>query len=92
MGIKDMETIYDNEFFSLHKCRDGFWLYDMRAKMNLAMRAESEHEALIEAFEYNHRRLDKFEKENKKLKEAIKGFVVQFVDDEDNIDFDQGDD
>ena len=45
------EKILSNEFFNLHKCRDGYWLYDHAQNMNLAMRAETEHQAFIKAME-----------------------------------------
>lgn len=84
------EKILSNEFFNLHKCRDGYWLYDHAQGMNLAMRAETEHQAFTEAMEYYQERTQKLLSENKTMKSKLKSFVIQFInsDGEFECDFD----
>ena len=83
---------YANQFrvTDLHKCRDGYWLYDHAQSMNLAMRAETEHQAFTEAMEYYQERTQKLLSENKMMKSKLKSFVMQFInsDGEFECDFD----
>jgi hypothetical protein len=51
--------------------KNGFWLYAEDRGMNLAMRAESERAALIQALEYYQRRLLVVEIENKELNDMF---------------------
>ena len=74
------EKILSNEFFNLHKRLDGYWLYDHAQNMNLAMRAETEHQAFIKAMEYYQQRTQELLSENKTMKSKLKSFVMQFID------------
>lgn len=73
------EKILSNEFFDLHKCRDGYWLYDHAQSMNLAMKAETEHQAFTEAMEYYQERTQRLLDENIDLKNKVKNFIYQFT-------------
>ena len=71
---------------SLTECKDGFWLYDKNRGMNLAIRAESEKAALIEALEYYQNRLLEVEDRNKRLNKHITTFLEDLgIDEELNI-------
>lgn len=61
----------------------GFWLYDETRGMNLAMRAPSERDALVDALDYYQDRLSAVEQEYRTLKGLVDAFVSQFVEDED---------
>lgn len=54
----------------------NWWLYDKRAKMNIAMRAETREKALIEAMEYWATRCLKKETELKDLQSKVNQFVA----------------
>lgn len=56
----------------------GFWLWDETQGMNLAMRAETERDAFIDALEYYQRRLMEVETAYKTLRERVDDFVGQF--------------
>lgn len=60
----------------------GFWLWDETRGMNLAMRAETERDAFIDALEYYQNRLIEVEAAYKTLRERVDAFVGQFSEDE----------
>ena len=62
------------ETISLTKQKDGFWLYDYTRGMNLAMRAETEQAAFIEALEYYQRRTKAVETKLRALETLVEGF------------------
>lgn len=68
-----------NESTTITECSDGWWLYDENRGMNLAMKAKSEVEALIEALEYYQRRSKKLDSDYKDLKSKVDLFVNQFI-------------
>ena len=62
---------------------NGFWLYDETQGMNLAMSAESERAAFIEAIEYYQERTQSLKTELATLKAKVDSFLVQFESDDD---------
>lgn len=70
-----------SETLSLSECSDGLWLYDKTRRMNLAMRAKSSTDALVEALHYYQERLAKVEQELTALQSRVDAFVGQFTDD-----------
>ena len=63
----------------------GFWLYDETRGMNLAVRANSENEAFVEALHYCQERLKDVEKKYTGLNEKVENFVSQFIDNDGDI-------
>ena len=62
-----------NEITKIVKTENkGYWLWDENRGMNLAMRAESEEAALIEALEYYQKRLVDVESDLKAKNEMIR--------------------
>lgn len=61
---------------------DGFWLWDETQKMNLALRAKTDTEALVKAITYYQNRLCKIEQDYKNLSIKVDSFISQFVDEE----------
>ena len=71
---------------SLHlsECHDGYWLYDDTRGINIAMRAETENAALIQALLYYQRHTLKIENRNKVLVNAVNsidGILVNINED-----------
>lgn len=60
----------------------GFWLYDKTRGMNLAIRAKTATEALVEALTYYQMRLKRVEHEYRDLRVKVDTFVEQFAEDE----------
>ena len=60
----------------------GFWLYDKTRGMNLAMRAKSETDALVEALHYYQERLSEVEREHAILRTKVCAFIAQLRDSE----------
>lgn len=81
------ELIFKNDNLTLtnHPTK-GYWLYDRTRGMNLAMRAETEREAFVEALAYYHRRLPAVEAAHKELCKKVEVFVGQFIEDADDAD------
>lgn len=75
---KVIELVTKTETIHLHKCTDGFWLYDETRGMNLSMKAKSEQDAFIEALEYYQERLTLIEQQYNDLKAKIDDFVSLF--------------
>lgn len=78
---KNVTLIVKTESLQLTHDQTGFWLYDYTRGMNLAMRAESEQYAFIEALEYYQQRLYDVERQYKLLESKVNAFVSQFIDD-----------
>jgi hypothetical protein len=77
-------VIFKNDTITLtHHEIQKYWLYDKAAGMNLAMRAETEHEAFAEAIGYYQERLAQTKKELKDITKKVDSFLEQFRDDED---------
>jgi|GEM_PF-2884750 len=57
------------------KTNNWWWLYDSRARMNLAMRAPSQEAALFEAVEYWANRALKAEKAHTILRDRVDIFI-----------------
>lgn len=53
----------------------GWWLWDETRGMNLAIRAETERDAFVEALEYYQSRLAQVEAEHKELSKRVDAFV-----------------
>lgn len=74
------DLCFETETIRMH-CgvnKNDYWLWDETRKMNLAMRAESEREAFIEALEYYQRRLTEVEEKYKELNQKVQNFLQQF--------------
>ncbi len=67
---------------TLTTANDGVWLYDYTRGMNLAMRAKSEIDALVEALTYYQSKLSKTEAELSSLSNKVGLFISQFSEDE----------
>jgi hypothetical protein len=80
---KAIRSVFKLDTLELTECTDGFWLYDTVVSMNLAMRAETEQAALVEALLYYQRRLKKVKKEHKELSDKVDTFFALFQTDED---------
>ncbi len=82
MGQKPSSIEELSETLSLCEFKDGgakgFWLYDTTRGMNLAMRAESKSDALLDALEYYQDRLATVEKEHSELLAKVNHFLSQF--------------
>lgn len=61
----------------------GFWLYDKTRGMNLAMREETEREAMVKALHYYQERLASVEGELRDLRDKVDAFVGQFTEEDD---------
>ena len=73
---KAIRTEYINDKTHLSECHDGYWLYDENRGMNLAIRAESEKAALIEALEYYQEKAIALEAKNKHLNNSINAALI----------------
>jgi hypothetical protein len=69
------KLVFSHEGLSLMQCRDGFWLYDDARSMNLAIRAESERHAMLEALKYYRTRLQCVETKYRELTTRVELFV-----------------
>lgn len=58
----------------------GYWLYDRTRSMNLAMRAETPTDALVEALHYYQRRLKEVENEATRVRSLVDKFVDNFIE------------
>jgi hypothetical protein len=84
MNNKGNIQIFKNDTISLVKTeREGYWLYDKTKGINIAMRAETEQSAFIEALMYYQKRLSKVELDFKTLDNKVCDFVNSFREDED---------
>ena len=79
----DTLTLTQSDSENIGKNNQGFWLYDETRGMNLAMRAETERDAFIDALEYYQNRLCEVESKYKNLNAGVVAFVEKFTDDED---------
>lgn len=81
----------DSETLSLCEFKTGgsrgFWIYDATRGMNLAMRADSEAAAFVEALHYYQERLIEVERAHADLQNKVTAFVSQFSQDDENGDF-----
>lgn len=68
---KNNQVIVSTDTLNVCLCRDGFWLWDETRGMNLAMHAETEQAAFIDALEYYQNRLKDVESELKTLKQKL---------------------
>lgn len=60
----------------------GFWLWDKTRQMNIAMNAESEQAAFIQALMYYQTRLLEVEAEHESLHTKVNSFIAQFITDD----------
>lgn len=75
---KAIELVVKTETIHLHRCIDGFWLYDETRGMNLSMKAKSGQDAFIEALEYYQERLTLIEQQYNDLCAKVDDFVSLF--------------
>lgn len=59
-----IRKVFKIDTLSLHKCIDGYYLYNYVVGMNLSMRAKTEQDAYIEALLYYQRKLVKVKTES----------------------------
>lgn len=76
MAQRAIQTITLSDTLSLSECRDGWWLYDETQGMNLAMRANTREEALLDALTFYQQYLALAEKRYKDLENAVHPFVA----------------
>lgn len=78
------EEIFETETLRLHRriADQKYWLWDETRGMNLAMKADSERDAFIEALEYYQRRLTEVEGNYNELSKKVQHFLDQFKEDE----------
>lgn len=82
MGTKTISTEELSETLELSECEDGFWLWDNIVGMNLAMRAKTREEALLECIRYYQRRLPEITVRLTSLQAKVDSFLEQFSDDD----------
>jgi len=76
--------IFKNDTITLVQCKDGFWLYDMTRRMNLAMKAKTEQEAFVNALMYYQKRLKEVEENFESLHSKVSSFVDTISEDIDS--------
>jgi len=76
------ELVFRNDTITLSKCRNGFWLYDKVAGMNLSMEAETEQNAFIETIMYYQKQYVKSKESYKDIYGKVKSFVEQFIEED----------
>ena len=83
MSQKAIRSIKLTDTLTLSECKDGFWLYDKVAGMNLGMRCDTEEQAFVDALTYYQKRLTQVKGGLKSLSEKVELFVSQFVPEDD---------
>jgi hypothetical protein len=78
--IKLTDTLSLCEYQNPKNGSFGFWLYDETRGMNLAMRAESERSAFVEALGYYQEKLQSVESELVELSTKVNKFIGQFTE------------
>ena len=87
MAQKAIRSIKLTDTLTLSECKDGFWLYDKVAGMNLGMRCKSPDDAFVKALTYYQKRLTVSEERYTDLSGKVEKFISQFVtEDEFEID------
>ena len=87
MAQKATRSIKLTDTLTLSECKDGFWLYDKVAGMNLGMRCKSPDDAFVKALTYYQKRLTVSEERYTNLSGKVEKFISQFVtEDEFEID------
>ena len=82
---KVISDIKLSETLQLTECNDGFWLYGDTRGMNLAIRAKSTTDALVEALTYYQERLKWVETQYNAVQAKVDAFVSQFVTEDDDF-------
>ena len=85
--VKLSETLSLCEYKSPKSGNFGFWLHDKTQGMNLAIRAKSSTDALVEALTYYQKRFAKVNEAHADLAKKVDAFVSQFVDDDDDDEY-----
>jgi hypothetical protein len=80
MGSPPRSTEVLSDTLSLSDCHDGFWLYDDSRKMNLAMRANTREDALLDGLKYYQQRLATAEADKARLLALVYGVVDNLRD------------
>lgn len=71
---------------TLHLCgfidggSKGYWLYDETRGMNLAMRAETERAAFVEALTYYQKRFTALDRAHNDLCDSVQSFVARHTE------------
>lgn len=82
---KHIQSIDLSPTLWLSECTDGWWLYDDRSGMNLAMRAATERAALTEALEYYQNRCSDLESKHKSLHDKVSKFMYAVVENPEDV-------
>lgn len=77
------DTLMLSECHPTADYRGKWWLWDETQGCNLAMGAETEEEALVQALEYYQTYLAKYKGLYKDMKAKVDSFVSEFTDEED---------
>ena len=81
--MKQIRKVFKTDKFSLHECKDGYWLYDYVLGMNLSIRAKTEQDAFIEALNCYQKRLQEVQTDYKELNTKVEDFLAKFQKEED---------
>jgi len=81
--VKWIRNIFKTDTLSLDECTDGYYLYDTVVGMNIAMRAKTEHDAVIKALLYYQKSLQEAKVNYKTLDDKVQNFLSQFDRDDD---------
>lgn len=78
--MRAIQTINLSDTLSLSECKDGWWLYDKAAGMNLAMKAASERQAFIEALSYYQDRTQELSADSSKRQQFMESLYDSLFD------------
>ena len=84
MTQKAISTTKLTDTLTLSEYKDGFWLHDKVAGMNLGMRCDTEEQAFVEALTYYQKRLTVSEERYTNLSGKVEKFISQFVTEDDH--------
>ena len=70
-----IRVVFKIDTLSLTECNDGYYLYDTVLGQNIAMRAKSEQDALIEAILFYQKNLTETRKSYKELNDKVEDFI-----------------
>lgn len=72
---KKINNIKLSDSLDLTECTDGFWIYDKKLGRNIAMRADTERAAFVEALTYYQGRCKRLEAKHQALKTSVEDFL-----------------
>ena len=74
-NTKLSDTLTLSEYKNKNSGDFGFWLWDETVGMNLAMRAKTREEAILQALEYHQKARKRALEQRNELQAAIDGFI-----------------